>query len=192
MEINKKRCIGTGILAGIFILFFSNYVCAFAVSSAYGDWNPLEISPGQTKTFDVILQNSGSDELGLKGGIAEGSEIAEITNPSEVYLIPKGEKKKITIRVSIPSDAKIGDSHNIKLLFSTVKSAEGGGLGFGSSIEQTVSANVIKKPLSPEELAAKEKAIPGIAFLISLIFIVIIIVIVIIIRKKAQEQPITK
>ena len=145
MKSNKKILVGTGIVIGILILF-SGSVLSFAVSSAYWKEFPLIISPEETQDISVTLQNmAGADDINLRAAISEISEItAEITDSSDIYLVPAGGKTKVNIKVSIPKEIEAG-RYDLVLSFSTVTTSEKGEFGFGSSIEHTLPVEVIGK-----------------------------------------------
>ena len=180
-RINKKLVFGIGILSVILLL---SYVSAFAVSSTYWSGNPLKISPGESTEITITLQNmAGSENITVRVSISEGSEIAEIINLSDKYSIPLGEMKSIPIKITIPEDAKIGNSYNVKLSVTTIEAAAPGAFAFGSSIEQNIPVQIISNE-KPTTVEKKETPTPWIVYL--LVGIIILIIIILLLRRRRK------
>lgn len=121
----------------ILILVSINGIFAFAISSAYYSDNPLYMKAGETQDIFLTLQNlAGSEEVSVRAEITGGTEYVQLIDASDIYLVPVGEKTKVNMRVSAPLSAKKGDSFPVNILFTTVKSGEGGTLAIASSIGQ--------------------------------------------------------
>lgn len=167
-----------GVLLSLVLL--SGYVYAFAISSAFTTSHPLEISQGESSDIVLTMQNmAGNENMTVRASLSEGSDIAQIVNPSDKYDIPLGTMKDITIKVTIPANAALGN-HNIKVSFTTVKeSTSGGGAGIGSGIDQNILVLVKGKQAAPATVK------PSYTWLyLTIGIIIIIIVIIIIIRRK--------
>lgn len=148
MKINK-RYLEVGILVGILILMIGS-VSAFAVSSAYWKENPIVVYPGETKDIQIILQNmAGTEDILAKAVILDGSEIAQITDAEDVYLVPLGGKTTVNIRLSIPEDAEIEDTYDELRISFTTLATDAGGFGFGSGVERVFPIKVVREP-APE------------------------------------------
>ncbi len=91
MEINKNQTIGIGIIT---MIFFISLVSAFSVSAPYMENRELIIPLGEdTRTLEFVLQNSGGPgNIDVRVRITEGSEIASITDASNIYTIIPGNK----------------------------------------------------------------------------------------------------
>ncbi|MDO8528301.1 MAG: hypothetical protein Q7S06_00200 [Nanoarchaeota archaeon] len=119
-------------------LFLLSNVSAFAVSSAYYSTNPLKLPQGETQDFMLVLQNpSGPETEQLKVNILSGADILEITDKSDIYSIPIGEKTSVNLRAVIPQDAKIGQIYPVNLELITMQESSKGEFGFGSAIGQS-------------------------------------------------------
>jgi len=191
MKTNKKQ-IATEILGVIFILFSISYVQALGFGYGYPFGNPLEFYPGQTDDIYVQLQNPHGENMTISAGIAEGSEIAKITDPNNAYYLPTGTTKNVNIRVSVPSDAKIGDEYPLKVNFLSVQGSTAGGLGFGASMNLNTKVIIIEKPKTAEELAAEtaaEKALKRAVYLIIKIVVAVAIAAAIIFLCTRKKTP---
>ena len=157
---------------------------AFAVSSAYYPENPLKLSAGQTTDFQFTLQNVGETEnLSARATIAKGSEIIQITDPTNIYFVPAGGKTKVNLRATIPENAKAGQVYNFEIVFTTISTPQAGTFGFGSSIKQTF--NVIVEP-KPGEIEQKPE-IKNLNLVIGAIILILITIIIIIILKRKKK-----
>ena len=89
-------------------VFLIGFVSAFGVSSDYWVGNPLKISPGETKTISLRLQNIiGAEDIKVKAILKDGQGIA--TTESKDYLVKAGTKDtEVPITVSIPSNIPLG------------------------------------------------------------------------------------
>jgi hypothetical protein len=187
MKINKKN-MKVRILAEIsimLVILLGSYVSAFSLGCLYHKDNPLRISPGQTADIPVSLQASTGGDLTVVGKILEGEEVMTFTDPSSAYLIPAGGEIKSNLRVSIPSNAAVGQVYSLKIGFSTESESAPGSFGFGSSIVRSFNAIVI--PAVEQELP-EEKMDYSIILLIAAIIIVIIVIIILTRRKKKRKK----
>ena len=173
-NINKKM-IGKEILIGFILLLCINNVFAFAVSSDYWSGNSLKLAPGETKEFSIILQNLvGTSDIRIKAVVTSGSEVLTITDSSDTYLVPAGEKINVNFRVTIPIDAEPGQIYNAKIDFSERRDSSSGEFGFGTAIGQAfdivVPSTVSRRSWLENNLVILYLAI-GIAVLLIIIFI---------------------
>ncbi|MHA1667484.1 MAG: hypothetical protein ACTSUR_02405 [Candidatus Heimdallarchaeaceae archaeon] len=188
MIINKKIGIQVEILIAVILL--SSYVYAFAVSTPYWKDNPLIISPGETKDFKLTLLNTaGSENISVKGVISEGSEIAEITDTETTYIVPAGGRTEVNMRVTIPSDANMGGSYNVKVTFTTITEGKAGTFGLGSSIEQGFDVIVSEKKKVESAGVPEVPATTSMVYWILALIVVIVVVAFLIIRKKHGLKP---
>jgi len=78
------------------LILLSNSILAFAVSSQYYGNNPLYLQPGESVEMFFTLQNLASTEdVRLQATVTEGEDIIELTDSSEIYDVPSGEKTKV-------------------------------------------------------------------------------------------------
>lgn len=180
MRINKNKII-TGIIV---MFFFIGLGSAFSVSAPYMENKELILPLGENlKALEFVLQNSGATaNVNIRVRILEGSEIAKITDLSNIYTVVPGDKVPVHIEIKIPEQAQIGDSYHVKLGFSTETGEQGGIFGFGVEIEQNfdvITGEAIQTP--------KEGKSSWLTYLI-LGIIALVIIMAIVLKKKKKEE----
>ena len=121
----------------IIILFASN-ILALGINSPYWKSNPLKMYPGQSIEVDFTLANSILEESSAKAFVTltDSAGVAEIIGPKEFTVPPGSNYNKITIKISIPENANVGDTYEVKFSVKSVpEEAEGSvQLGIGISL----------------------------------------------------------
>lgn len=182
MESNKK--ITTGILTIIFILITINSVSAFSVGSAYHKNNPLQLSPGESTIISFSLQNmAGDEDITAKANILQGNEFMKIINSSNIYEIPLGGEKIVSVRVTIPPGTRIGETYKAELEFSTITENKKGTFGFGSAVGRKFDI-IVASP--GDGNLPEEKSRTGI--LIVLVVLILLATAIIVILKKRKNK----
>ncbi len=181
MRVNKNKII-TGIIV---ILFFISFGSAFSISAPYMENKELILPLGENlKTLEFVLQNSGATEnVNIRVRIIQGSEIASITDLSNIYTVVPGDKVPVNMEIKIPEESQVGDSYHIKLGFSTETGEQGGIFGFGVEIEQNfdvITGEVIQTP--------GEGTSSWVYYLIAGIIALAIIITIILKKKKKKEK----
>lgn len=174
--INKK--IFTFLAISLFvILSLANFAVAFGIASSSDSFT---ISPGETKTTSLRLQNMvGEEDINAIANITKGYEIADIIG-SNKYLVKFGTKDtEIPIRIQVPADAKIGSTYSITISIRTVASGDSQGVAFGTGVDQTFTALVVAETEEPLNLTP---------IILSILGILIIGVVVFLIRKKKKKK----
>lgn len=171
----NKITLGKKALFGLLLLVCMSTISAFAVSSSYWSGNPLQLNPGESRNFSIILQNiGGTSDLTLKAKITSGLEVLKITDSSDVYVVPAGGKKAVHLQANIPLTAEPGKSYDAKIDFSEVKQSSSGEFGFGTAIGQGFSVIVTPKTIPPSKGTSLTLLIAlGIAVLLAAIFVII-------------------
>ncbi len=146
---------GVMIFALLMAVCLSTSVAAFGISSPYWKENPLVMSPGESKEVHMTLQNMvGDEDLTVQAALVSGSEIATLTDESNVYEVKAGTADtKVNMDIVVPEDAMLEDSYNIVVSISTVTSSEGGGVSLGSAIDKSFEV-IIEAPVPEEEMPA--------------------------------------
>ena len=127
-------------LIGIFFLLIINIniISALGVNSPYWNDNPLKMYSGQTREVIFPLVNSINEKTTEASvSLVEGKEIAEITSGEKYTVQPGSSDKNIILKISIPSNSKIGDSYKIKFSVQYIPQGEEGNvkLNVGYNIE---------------------------------------------------------
>lgn len=171
----RNKIIFKEALAGMIVLLCMANVAAFAVSSTYWSGNPLQLSPGESKNFSIVLQNiGGTSDLTLKAKVTSGSEVLKITDSSDVYVVPAGEKLMVNLQAVIPKGAEPGKTYDAKIDFSEMRQSSSGEFGFGTAIGQGFSIIVIPKTIVPSEGKSWIYLIVlGIAILLAAILVIV-------------------
>lgn len=170
---------------GFFILvtaiLFSSFVSAFAISSPYWKESPLKLMPGDSRDVQfVIVNQAGDSDLKVRVNILEGNASIRITDSSNTYDCPLGSKTPVNFKVNVAQNAKIGETREIKLEFTTIVASESGSFGISNSIEKSfpliigTEASLTLEPMT----AAKSSSLIWLYILIAIVVLIIIIVIV--------------
>src|SRR3989338_8554960 len=131
---------------------------AFGATAPYWSERPLIMSPGETKTLSIMLQNMvRENDIALKGEITSEFNIASFTDNSQIYHVPFGKENiKADIEVKIPINAKKGDKYKISFVFTEIKSGDNEMLkissGSGNSFNVVIDSEENLKE-SPSEIS---------------------------------------
>ncbi len=178
MKINKIYA-GIGILIALTFLL-SSYVSAFGIGSAYHQDHPLALSPGETTDITFNLQNmAGSESISAKATIEKGSEIMSLVEANDIYVVPVGGSIDVTARVTIPSNAAVGDVYPIAISFTTITKSESGTFGFGSSVSR--SFDVIVAPKEEAKLSEEKPSTSWSTYLTVGIAVIILVAVILVI-----------
>jgi hypothetical protein len=177
-------------LAFVFLLSMS-FIAALGVSSPYWNEHPLKMYAGETRTIPFILVNRETESSQAIVTLEDGAGIAEITSGTE-YTVPFGTANiPIELKVTIPDNADIGETYNVKL---SVKAPLGEG---GESVQVGITYN-LKFPVQVvEESKAssivempKKEVEEGIAvywlLIIGIITIALVLVSIMLILKRKK------
>ena len=116
------------------VILLSGSILAFAVSSQYYENNPMYLQQGESQDIKLMLQNhAGTEDVNVKVEIKDGKGIIELKEPSDTFVIPKGDKIDINLKVSAPSNSKKGDIFPVTIMFTSLTANEGP-IGLSGSI----------------------------------------------------------
>lgn len=190
MKNNKKmmqdRKKAAGFMIALFaILLLSGSAFAFGVGSQYWKENPLAMHPGETKDVYLELQNMvGNEDLTMKARVINGSEIAQLSDSSDSYVVPAGTRDvKVNIKVSIPENAQPGDRYNVGLSFYTIKSSTAGQFNLGTGIDKYFDVVVEEAP--EPSAGSNNSSSPILWIVVALVGVALIYYIV---RRKADAR----
>ena len=150
------------IIVPLLLIALSMNTYAFGVTAFYWDKKPLYLNPGESREIQAFgLQNMvGEKDITISVEQVSGLEVAEIIDESLSYKVPYGSKDVyINMKVTIPSDAKIGQVYSIGLRFK-----ESAGEKSGESIQtvggMTNSIEIVVGKRIEESKKAVEENIP--------------------------------
>lgn len=121
------------------------FASAFAVTTFYWEPDkPLVVKPGESADVFFQMQNMvGSQDKTVKAAVTGGSEIAAITDQSDIYKVPAGRKDvNVNVKVSIPKTDPIGKRYTVGLVVKEIQETEGGMVEFSSSIGSNIPVYV--------------------------------------------------
>jgi len=181
MKNNKNINNKIYILLAMLLILGISFVSAFSVSSPYMENQTLNLAQN-SKTTDLqfVLQNGGgaTENVNIRVEILGGSEIANLTDESNIYTVIPGEKVPVNLRITLPKGVARGDIYNVKLGFTTVSVGQNGEFGFGTGQEQNF------KVLVGEKIVPEKQYNSTYLFLIIGILLVALIIVALMIRRK--------
>ncbi len=120
---------------------------AFGVSSPYWDENPLIVNPGDTKEFQMILQNMvGGEDITAEAKVNSGKDILSIADQNTIYKVPFGGNNiPVNLKVSVPENAKPGQEFQVGVSFKTVAD-NSGGVAIGTAVDKGFKVKIAEKP----------------------------------------------
>ena len=174
----------------IFLLVILSYsVDSFGVSSPYWDENPLYLNPGESKEFEMVLQNMvGDQDITVIAELNSGSEIASLMDESTTYNIPIGNSNTpVKIKINIPEDAKSGQEWQVGVAFKTVVENTGG-VGIGGAVSKGFKV-IVKKEQAPSGTAVGGAlSTQTLGFLVLVIALIILVLIIKYFHKKKENK----
>ncbi len=133
---------------------------ALAVSYEYLDGNQLELPPGATYYYKLILQNEDDDPVNVS--IKVETPIAAIIGPSTAELPGRTFGTTLYLNITVPQDAAPGTELPVRYVVSQVGSAsQGGQVPFAVSYDRTVTVVITPgapAPSQPEPVPVIETA----------------------------------
>jgi hypothetical protein len=137
-------------------MIFINVVSVngFSISSLYGGTSILKMQAGENKEVTLILR-SDSDEtvVVVSAEVLQGVEIFEIIDEKQEYLILDDKRgTRMKLNVSIPDDAKAGNTYIIAIRFREIEDdservSEGRTVSLTTSITKTINVEVVREPI---------------------------------------------
>jgi len=188
-----KKILGV-IFAINFVILGCYLINAVAVSGAYSNRIPLEISPGETKSITFVLQNMADEsDVKFKGLISEGSEIVQITDSNTEYLVPVGSNDiPVKLSVEVPSSAEIGVEYQIKIEFEPVSTGneDEGMVQIMSGLSRYFIVKVVEK--SEEESPMTKGMIVYIGIIIVLLLMILFLIFYILKYRIGKKKLLRK
>ena len=179
------------------VVLANSFVFAFAVSMPSlpqddGGNRVLYILPGETSSMTFVVQNGGgaTSPINAKVDIVDGTDYVQLVDANNIYAIDAGGRVDVNVRVSVPSTAQLGESHDVALAFSTAP-ASSGGFAFGSAVQQRFKIVIGEEPEEVEENVSAPEVPKSQLFnkvLIGILIILILVVLFIIIRHLKKKN----
>jgi len=197
MKTNKQTLIFG--LFFLFILLLSLNVNSVGVSSPYWNDYPLYAQPGTVKEIMFVLQNYvGSEDISMKAEIEGDSSIIQLLDTNSIYDVPLGSETPIKAKITIPSDAKEGDSWDVGVKFTvTSKSIDNQPLSIGTAYvksfkvivgQGTTQENTQASSQNAQQEETSQKNSSNLTWLIIAIILVIIILILMFLKMKKSSK----
>ena len=127
----------------VFLILFLKEVIAIGIVTDYLENNTLELMEGTSTTYQILLQNT-EEEINVRVGL--DSEIAEIINYEEEYILPAGiSHTPIVFNITAPKHAKVGGKYVIGYYMEPI-SGKGGAIPFGIRMNKQLIVKITKDP----------------------------------------------
>jgi len=95
-----------------FLILLLPYVYSLGMASTYLQENTLKLEPGESYIYFITLQNG--DDIDVNAEFFLNSEIAEIVNPKETYLLKgKSYDTEIMLNITIPKEDSPGKIYSV-------------------------------------------------------------------------------
>lgn len=157
------------IAGAVFIFMLSASVSAFAVGF---ESNELRLYPGEVYDSAFSLQNYGinSSDITVEATVEEGGEYITFTEGNRFDVLANNNAAA-PIKIKIPTNARVGDSYPVKILFNVISGDVGGSgveaggtsVGFAFSYRREITLKIVpevteEKPTTAETPVKETKA----------------------------------
>ena len=165
-------------------------IAAFGVSTPYmpevNGVRTFEVYENNAEDFEVVLQSGSQEPMNVRVSIVEGSEVIELMENNDIFLVSPNEKLSVHFRILAPQGANVGDSFRVKLGFASSEVGEGA-LAFGTAIEKGFDVLLVEMPVYASPESKKEKS-GQIALLIFGAIIILLILLIIVLKVKTSQK----
>ncbi|MEK6945949.1 MAG: hypothetical protein AABW63_04125 [Nanoarchaeota archaeon] len=153
------------------------------VANSYWDENPLKLSPGESTTISLRLQNEENTSITLEATL--NSTIAKLVNSSIYVVPPNRESIPVYIKVEIPLNAEIGAKYDIPVSFQQTSSGSGGMVKVAQGITAKIPVTVVNSMESElYKPATQNQGTSPAVYIIAVVLILAIIITALVIKKK--------
>ncbi|MEK6917964.1 MAG: hypothetical protein AABW51_03375 [Nanoarchaeota archaeon] len=186
----KYTKIGLLFLFGILAI---SYASASGVVTPYWASDPLTMTPGESKTVALTLQNMvGNEDITLIANLTNNAGVATLIDKNLNYFVPFGKDDvPVNVKIDIPSNAKAGDSYTVTVSFQQIASGSGQMVqvasGFTTNIPIVVISQGVNTSATPKE-QPKETTNTAIWLIIAILIVVIIIFFLVMKAKKQVKK----
>jgi len=191
--INKKSVI-FGLL-GLAVLMVS-FASAAGVIADYTKDRPLKLYPGETQTVPFTIQNlAGDEDIVMRAFLEDDANgMAVLVHEDPTYSVALGERGNVPVRITVPSDATIGDVFVVDIDLRQVSEPDTdggmvtlvGGMGYkmGVVITSMEESSFYDASQTAPATATEEEASNTLWYIIAAIIIVVIILYFVTKKKK--------
>ena len=159
----------------VFLILLVSFVSSVGVASPVWQGNPLRISPGETRTVNLELQNMvGDEDVTIRAALKRGFEIA--STKEKDYFVKAGTKDTLVpVIVSIPEDIQVDTTYQVTVSFLTVTPGSSGGVALGTGIDTTFDVLVVELPvaLAPEKPKLEIFSIIAVVIILTAIILIV-------------------
>ena len=144
--IKRGGVIGLSLVLAIMLV---GIVSAIGVGYPYWENNQVKMTPGESQTVNLNLQNIGDTDVTYTITLAKGATVASLAQTT--YLVKAHTTNTmVPLDLSVSSDAKVGDKTEVNLDFVTAAADSGAATGTSVSLSEAVSVDfevvVVEKP----------------------------------------------
>jgi len=161
------------LLALTLFLLSTNLISAVDVISPYNKENPLKLSPGEKTNIQLTLKNTDRENMTLRATVS-GTGASILDGP--LYPIASGIDIPVSVEVSAPEEAEIGENYEIEISFKNIKTNDGELLGITSAVTVRIPVQVVdKEENSPDSKNARQNiyVLLGIIAVVGILFTII-------------------
>lgn len=188
---NKNNLIKKFVMILILGVLFSGIISAFGVGTPYmkeiNGVRTFEVYENNAENFEVVLQSGTENPMNVKVSILEGSEVIELLEDNDIFLVNPNEKVSVKFRILAPKGAVIGDSFSVRLGFASSDVGEGA-LAFGTAIEKGFDVLLVEMPVYAGSEETEEETAGQVAIIIFLALIILLILIIIVLKVKRSKR----
>lgn len=158
----------------LLVILLSLNASAFGVTILASD---IYMAPGEVKELAVFeLQNMAGEpkDITMAADVITGASVAGLL--ADTFFVPFGTKDvKVSMKMSVPNNAKHGDTYSIGVSFKTISAGEGKMIELSGGVENNIKV-IVKEPGREEISGAVVKetgfglsnALLGLIFLIAI------------------------
>jgi hypothetical protein len=132
------------------ILFSISLVFAVGVSSPYWKNNPLKMLPGDSKEISfVLVEKADAETSTVTVTMKEDGGVATLLSGTSYIVKPGTTDTKIILEISVPSDAAIGTTYNVKFSVNAAPESDSGTVQLGIGYEIDFPVEIVSELPQP-------------------------------------------
>jgi hypothetical protein len=178
----KKICL-------FFLLLLIPSVYSLGMASTYLQENTLKLKPGESYIYFITLQNG--DTIDINAEFTLNSEIAEIVNPKETYLLKgKSYDTEIILNITIPKEDSPGKIYSVSYSLKPIADTRGQ-ISMNFKLNKDFNVEVIGGKKANAEMPAAESPSSespsdiNIPLIMAILIIISLMTIVLLIKRSS-------